>query len=272
RVESQANAVLVVAPQSDVDAMRTVVQGIDIRNPTRPTVQVIQLKIAKPDDVIARIRPLYPSASIQKSSKTGLLVRATSADMSEIATLISSLDTPVATPMPTSLPVDAVAVRNASPRTIARAVAHQLPQVRISVSGSSIVFKGDPDDVNKAKTLVATLDTPGFGARFTQIYHLRNIDATSVANLITRSFPSARVTIDTDLNAISIRATAGEQERIGDAIAQLDGAAGNTANGSGGSDSAAYGSSNVEVIQLRAAIPGQNDSPSTSAQDIATAV
>jgi len=271
-VDAQANAVLVVAPQSDVDAMRTVVQGIDIRNPTRPTVQVVQLKVLKPADIIARLHPLYPSASFEKASKASVLVRATSGDMTEITALISSLDTQVATPAPTAVPVNAVAVKETSPRIVARAVAHQFPHLRVSISGSSIVLEGDPDQVTKAQALVASLDAPSFGARVTQIYHLHNVDASSVANLIQRSYPNLTISVDSDLNAISVRTTAGEQARIGDAIAQLDGAAANGVNGTAGSSEAAYGTSNIEVVHLRAAIPGQNDSPSTSAQDIATAV
>lgn len=64
RTDAHANAVIVVASPDDVQAMRTVLQGIDVRNPTQPAVQVVQLKVLKPDAVAGRLRGLYPSASI----------------------------------------------------------------------------------------------------------------------------------------------------------------------------------------------------------------
>lgn len=69
-----------------------------------------------------------------------------------------------------------------------------------------------------------------------------------------------------------MQATAGEQERIGNAIAQLDGGNGEGAgSGGGGAGQAAYGDANTDVIELRAPMPAENG-PSTTAQDIATAV
>jgi hypothetical protein len=77
------------------------------------------------------------------------------------------------------------------------------------------------------------------------------------------------VTVDKDLNAISVFGTAAEQQRIGGAINDLDA---NQSSGQNGSGGAAYGDGNIDVVQLQDAMPGQNGSPSTSAQDIANAV
>ena len=65
RTDAHANAVIVIASPNDVQAMRTVLQGIDVRNPTQPSVQVIQLKALKPDGVAGRLRGLFPRAKMR---------------------------------------------------------------------------------------------------------------------------------------------------------------------------------------------------------------
>ena len=154
--------------------------------------------------------------------------------------------------------------------TLARAVARQVRGVRISVSGGTLLLAGDPQGVAQTKTLIAQLDVPPFGSRYTDIYRLKNVDATSVGDLVQRTFPDTKVTVDKDLNAISVQATVGEHERIANAVALLDGTQ-NAAGGGGFSEGAAYGSSNVEVVHVRSMIPNTTG-PSTSAQDLATAI
>lgn len=271
RVDAHANAIVVMGPPDDVQAARTVVSGIDVKNPSQPSVQVIQLRVLKPADVVARVAPLFPGSTISVASRTSVLLRANPLDSAQITALITSLDTPPASAPPaTPSPVEAVEVKIAQPRTVARAVSREVKDVQISVSGSSLLIKGDAQQVATAKTLIAQLDTPAFGSRYTLIYRIKNVDATSVGDLIQRTFPNAKVTVDKDLNSLSVSATAAEHARIADGIAQIDG--GTQTNGSGGGGGAAYGESNVEVIHLDSAIPGQNNAPSTTAQDIASAV
>lgn len=75
RVDSHANALVVVAPQTDIDAMRTIVQGIDVKNPTQPAIDIITLKTLKPGALAARLHPLFPNARINVASRSGLLVQ-----------------------------------------------------------------------------------------------------------------------------------------------------------------------------------------------------
>jgi type II secretory pathway component GspD/PulD (secretin) len=158
-------------------------------------------------------------------------------------------------------------------------VSREYPGVRAAVIGSSVVVSGSPDDVAKAKSLIALIDQPLAGARFTQVYRLRAVDAKSVGDLISRSFRDAIVTVDADLNALSVTATASEQQRIADAIAQLDVSPGSPGASSGVQQPGSAvntgfgpGGNGVEVITLKAAIPGANQAESTSATDLATAV
>ena len=270
RVDGRANAIVVMGPPDDVNEARTVVSGIDVKNPAQPTVQVVQLHAIKPGDLVARVAPLFPNASLSVASKTSVLLRATALDSGQITALITSLDVPPASAPPAApLPVDAVQVKIAQPRTLARAIAREVPQVQISVSGSTLLIKGDAQQVQTAKGLVAQLDVPTFGQRYTEIYRIKNVDAQSVGDLIARTFPNAKVTVDKEINSISVEATAAEHARIADGIAQIDGGANTSGSGTTG---AAYGDGNVDVIHLNSAIPGQNNAPSTSAQDIASAV
>ena len=155
-VDSHANALVVVGPQADVDAMRTIVQGIDVKNPTQPATDIITLKTISPRTLALRLHPLFPDARINVASKSSLLVRAPPLDMTQIKALAMALDTPMATPTPTARPVDAIAIHNANPRAIARAVAHAFPDVRISVSGANMLMTGDPDTIGQAKDLASS--------------------------------------------------------------------------------------------------------------------
>lgn len=271
RVETSANAIVVVAPADDIAQMRTVVQGIDVRDPSKPQVDVVALHVLKPSALLSRLRSLYPNAHIDVASRQSLLIRATPQDLGDLKAVISSLDVAPPTVEPSKPPADAIKVDIADPHNVARALAHQIPTLRVSVSGSSVVLVGSADDIQKAKTLAQAMDAPAFGSKYTQVYRMHNVDATSVADLISRSFPNLRVTVDKDLNAISIFGTAGEHRRVGDAISQLDAAQtpGGAPSGGGGP---AYGDGNVDVVDLTSAMPGTNGAQSTSANDIANAV
>lgn len=276
-VDAGANALVVVAAPEDVAGMRTVLQGIDVRNPTRPASDAVQLHHADPATVSARLHGLYPSARIAQAPNKTLLVEASPADLAQIKILIATIDTPPAVPAPSAAPVEAVRVTKAAPRDVARAIAHQFRTVRASVAGQSVLLGGPPDDVAKAKALVALIDQPQAGVRYTQVYRLRFIDARSAGDLIARSFRDAQVATDAALNALTVVATAAQHQRIADALAQLDTSGGIAASPTGppvqqpGSsiDVAAGG---IEVVSLKAAAPGLNGAPSSSATDIATTV
>ena len=269
RVDAHANAVVVIGPPDDVQQMRTVVQGIDVRNPDTPTTEIISLHVLKPLVILPRLRALYPRAHIEVASKTTLLVRAVPQDMTELKAVVAGLDVAPPTAAPTSAPADAIRVTQAPPKKIARALEQQIPHLRASVLGSSVILVGSQEDIDKAKNLAEQIDAPSVTSRYTQVYRLHNVDATSVADLITRSYPYIKITVDKDLNAISVFAVVGDQQRIANAIAQLDAT---QQNGQSAGGSAAYGDGNIDVVQLQDAMPGQNGSPSTSAQDIANAV
>ena len=273
RVDPAANAIVVVGPPNDVEQVRSVISGLDVRNPDQPTLEVVQLRTIKPGALVRKVAPLFPNASITVASKNSVLIKAKPLDGTQIKALIASLDAPpIASPPPPPDPVEAVDIKLAQPAYVARAVVRTVPRVRISVSGSSLLITGDQQSVAAAKALVAQLDVPPAGSSFTQVYHLKSVDATSVGDLIQKTYPDADVVIDTDLNAISVRATATEQDRISDAIDQLDGKTGTPGMIGQSGFGAAMSDGNIAVVQLKSAIPGTNGAPSTTAQDIATAV
>ena len=272
RVDSSANAVIVLAASDDVTAMRTIVTGIDVRNPTDSVVDTAQVHTASPSDVASRLHRLFPHANFVTAPNRTLVIAASQTDLQQIKSIITAIDTPPATPTPKPhFPAEAVGVTQRNARDVARAVARAVSGVHVAVSGSQLLITGAPDDVTQAKTLIVQLDQPQANVQFTQVYRLKYVDAGSVADLLHRSFKTLDIQVDKDLNAVTVLATGTIQQRIADAVAQLD-AAPPSAQGSGAAGSVVGGSGAAEVISLNAAVPGQNGAPSTSASDIATTV
>jgi type II secretory pathway component GspD/PulD (secretin) len=274
RVDEAANALVLAGSANDIQSARAVIAGIDVRDATKPTTEAVTLRTQFAQTVAERLRTLYPGAKITVLSKTTMLISATPPDLAQIKTLVAGIDAP--TPPPVAVPVsnDAVRVSQRRPQDVARAVTAQIPRVRTAVSGTSITLTGPPDDVARAKTLIAQLDLPPYGARYTQIYRVHNVDAKSVGALIQRSFPSVVVTVDADLNSLSVTANAGEQQRISDGIAQIDGTAA-AANGQPSAPGGGGGApSGHEVIQLKSIVPGAQTGggAATTPQDIGAAV
>ncbi|MBC5806903.1 MAG: hypothetical protein GIW96_11905, partial [Candidatus Eremiobacteraeota bacterium] len=207
---------------------------------------------------------------------------ATQLDLSQITAIVSAIDTAPVTPAPaTFAPAEAVRIMQGRAHDVAHAVAVAVPGVRVMVSGPNLLLSGAPDRVAQAKTMIAQLDQPQPGSRYTQVYRLHNVDAQSVADLFKRSFSDITVQVDKDLNAITVYATASEQQRIAGAVVQLDGAAGGPeVTTSGGLPVTQPGTTTglsgpggaVEVYSLKAAVPGLNGAASTTATDIATTV
>ena len=281
-VDRGANAVIVVAPADVVSAMRSVVSGIDVKGPESQATDAVQLHAVSPADAISKLRALFPHARLTSGPNRTLIVSASQADLAQIHAVLATLDTPLSTPAPTYPPAQAVTVTQGDARRIARVVAKTIPHLKASVSGSDILLRASDDDMSRAKTLIAQLDQPGASVRYTQVYRLRFVDAKSVGELLQKTYKTAQIQVDADLNALSVLADASVQRRIADAIGQLDagpqgtavaaatpGASGALPVGQPG-ESAGYGG--VEVVSLKAAVPGLNGAPSTSATDIATSV
>jgi len=173
--------------------------------------------------------------------------------MAQIKVAVAGLDATPFAPTPAAAVSEAVRVTLRAPRDVARALAAEVPGVHASVSGSVVVLSGTPEAVSRGKTLIAQLDLPTFGERYTQVYHIRSLDAGSVADLLRRSFRDLEVTVDPALNALSVAGTAAQQQRIVDAIAQLDPLPGAQV-GQGASVSS---DGSTDVVTLKSFIPGQ---------------
>jgi type II secretory pathway component GspD/PulD (secretin) len=267
------NTLVLAGSDSDISAARTVVQGLDVRDPTKPATEAVILR-SQPAQVVAdQLRSLYPSARFTVVSRSVMLVRATAADLAQIKTVVSGIDAGASPAPVVAVTNDAVKVLQRRPADIARAVGSQIPHVRVAVSGPTITLRGAPEDVARAKTLIAQLDVPPYGSRYTQIYRLRNVDAGSVAGLIKRAFSGSDVTVDATLNAISVTANASEQQRIAEGVAQLDGTATAGALTNRGEEGGSIGTGGVpgtsEIVQLKSIVPGYSG---TTAQDLAGAV
>ncbi len=266
RVDAHANAVIAIAPPDEADAIRTILQGIDVRNPAAANVDAEVLHNAAPSAVIQRLRSVFPTARFFVAPNRTLITVASPDDLEQIKTVIAAIDTPLQTPTPRPrYAPQAVRVQQGNVRTIARAVAHQVNDVAVAISGSVIVLRGPPDDVAHAKDLIAQLDVPQRGQSYATVYRLRYADAASTASLLEQSFPDATVAVNTDLNALTITASTEIQDRIAQAIAQLDVAPAGAPGASGGA------APSMTVVSLNAAMPGSNSS-STTASDLAQTV
>ncbi len=269
RVDAAANAVIAIAPPEQADAIRTILQGIDVRSPDSASVDAEVLHNVSAAVVLGKLRAVFRTARFFVAPNHTLITVASPDDMEQIKTVIVAIDTPLQTPTPRPrYPAVAVRITQRNVRQVALAVAHSAPDVAVAISGSEILLRGPPDDVEHAKDLIAQLDMPQMGVTYSEVYRLRFVDAASVTDLLSRSFHDLRIDTDTTLNAITVQADSTIQERIGEAIAQLDVAPAGTpgAVGAGGP-----GGTDIDYVTLNAALPGSNG-PSTSAQDIAQTV
>ena len=269
RVDQHSNAVIAVAPPDEADAIRTILQGIDVRDPASATTDAETLHNVSPARVVAQLRGVFPTARFFVAPNHTLISVASSDDLEQIKSVIAAIDTPLQTPTPRPrYPVTAVRITQRSVHQVALAVAHSAPDVVVSISGSEILLRGPPDDVQHAQDLIAQLDVPQMGVTYPEVYRLRYVDAGSVANLLGRSFPSAQLAVDTTLNALTVTANATLQTRIAQAVSALDaappGAPGSGVNGGGGVS--------MDVVTLKAALPASSGGPSTSANDLAQTV
>jgi type II secretory pathway component GspD/PulD (secretin) len=252
REDNRSNALVVIATPSDVQAIRTVLQGTDVRGPTQPTTDAVSLRSIRAAALVGQLHVAFPAAKFTVAGEKQILITAVPSDMTQIKAAVGALDVPNVTPPPTTLLSEAVHVTHRAPRDVARAVGAQVSGVHASVSGGVVVLSGSSEAVARGKALVAQLDVPSFGDRYTQIYRIRSLDARSVAELLQRSFRDLEVTVDAALNALAVTGTAAQQQRIADAVAQLDPPPGQqTAQGMpqsvGGS---------TELVTLKSFVPG----------------
>lgn len=271
-IDDEANALIVTAAPTDVPAIRQVTSAIDTRNPLAKQTQAFVLHRLRANDVISRLRGIFGEARFTPVNDHSFIVAATMPDMQQIQSLVGSIDAPTATPTPantTPSSTDAVRILLARPKDVAREVSGAVRGVRVLVAGQSVVISGAPDLVQRAKDVIAVLDASPSGTPYTAVYRIKTLDAKSVADLLQRSFPDARISVDTDINSLSVSANASEQRRIADGISQLDNI-GPTASGVTAVSQGTGGA--AQLYTLKYALPGQNGAASTSATELATMV
>ena len=193
------------------------------------------------------------------------------ADMAQIKAIVTAIDTAPPTPTPKPrYPAEAVRVTQRNVKQVARAVANESPHLKVAISGSEILLSGPPDEVDHAKQLIAAARRSADGNAVhpslpAQIHRRRHRSPISFG----RSFPNLPLAVDTDLNAITVTSNLTIQRRIADAVSQLDVP---PPGAPGGGENGGPASSGIEVVELRAAVPGLQGGPSTTATDIANTV
>lgn len=278
-VDRDSNAIIVSATPDEVSAMRQIASGIDAKNPLSPTTQSVTLHRLDASDVQGRLRALYSGAKFSVIGRHTLLVSATNGDLQQMQALVSAIDAPATTPSPavvvaTPPSTEAIRILQALPKDVAREVAGAVHGLRVQVAGQSVILAGSPDLVQRAKDVITVLDAPPSGSRYTAVYRIRTLDAKSVADLLQRSFADVKISVDEDINSLSVFGTAAEQRRISDGIAQIDiqPSSGSSATASGSGIASVSGSGSVQVYTLKYALPGPPGASSSSATDLATMV
>ncbi|MGA3037412.1 MAG: secretin N-terminal domain-containing protein [Vulcanimicrobiaceae bacterium] len=267
-VDKSTNSIVVRASPDDLNSIRSIAQTLDIKNPTDPVTEIEPVRTIDAKAAVQTLESLFPKSGFSIASQRSILVRATPQDMTQIRLLLSGLD---ALPASAAKPMafETVKIVHRSPKDIARAISLEAKYVRVAVAGAAVVLTGAPEDVAKARSLAVSLDLPPFNARYAQVYKIRTIDATSLADLLAKGFPTATIAADKALNVITVAATSDEQQRIADAIAQLDG---NAASSPGGTAAPGAGGGNFEIVTLRSAVPSATGGAQQSTTDMATAL
>jgi len=267
-----SNAIVVVASADDVNGMRTVASGIDIKGPRATTIDTVQLHNAATRDALERLPRLFPSAHFLSAPNQTIVVSASATDIPQIKAVVAAMDAPVASATPKPVyPSQVLHVTQTGAKRIATALSHMVANLHVATSGEDIIVSGTADDIAQAKEIVADLDHPDEGTSFSELYRFHNVDASSVASLFGRSFHDIGIQVDRELNAVTISAPAAIQQRIADAVSQLDAApAPGGGSGSGPQNNGAAVS--TEVVMLKAAVPSLAGAASTSAADIAQSV
>ena len=267
RVDRSSNAIVVVANTDDMTGIKTIISGLDVKSADAQQIEPITIRTNDASKIAKRLGELFKHATFSATTKSLLLVSANAQDLTQIHTIITALTAPANTPPPVLQPTSAFHITMGNARGILRAVSRALPHSNVAQVGNNIVVTGTADDLTAAKTLVDELDKPTPTMPYVAIYKLASANATSVADLLTRSMPSITVVTDKDLNAISVTAIAADQARVQSAVSQLDT---QPQGGNGGSFQAAQG--DVDVISLRSATPTTAGGGATSATDIASTV
>lgn len=276
-IDRAANALLITATPDEISTIRQIVSGIDAKSALAPITQSFSLHHLNASAAVRHLQVLYPQARFAAIDPHNLIITASSADVQQIQTLLSAIDAPPNTPTPAAAAspttTEAVRLYLAEPKDVAREVAGAVHSIRVQVAGHSLILAGAPDAVQRGKDLIGVLDAPPAGTPYTAVYRIRALDAESVAGLLRKSFPAAKLVVDEDVNSISVYATAADQHRISEGISELDTPVGSQ-NGEGGA--AGTGGPAVadppEIYTLHYALPGQSGAPSTSASDLAAMV
>lgn len=245
------------------------------------------------------LRAAYPRAQIGvDKSASALFVVAAPQDVAGMRTTLQKIDpqSSVRTTAPVASPPRQSSVlsiqRQNSPQIqtagLSRSPLSVTPRastIRTAGPATSVVIGRAQVSQALGNIVIALGDQPA-SLRITKLYRLKHVDPNSAASVIARSFPQASVAADEKLSVLTVTATQADQQRIADAITQLDGAKNKNQNSKSpaqepGSEATAapatnenapQGGTSVEVITLKAAVPSQGQGGSTSATDLATAV
>jgi len=251
--------------------MRGVIEGIDVRDPAhrsaRPFNSTVPIRPRSPRSYAGSIRGAH-----RRCAQRTLLIEAKPADLTQIKTLIAAIDTPPATPAPSAVPVDALRVTRAAPRDVARAIATSSAAFEQAWPGSrssSAAHRRGRESEGARRTDRSAVERRALHANLPAALRRRAVGREPAFAFAPRCRDHDRRRPQRSLGSRGAgRANSASPTRLRNSMraARSAGPAGPT----GGSTES--GGGGAEVISLRAAAPGLNGAPSSSATDIATTV
>lgn len=253
-----ASAIIVEANPSIVQSIRNVVNGIDVKNPNASGVEALSLGNVDKAALIKILRGVYPSASFVMVDRVRMVVRAPATDLGQIRTLVSSFDAPSQSASIVPTQIEGVNVMEATPAPLLKILSREFPHIRFALSGTAIILKGQPDDVGKAKALLAQLDVAPADSKTTTIIRVHGVDASTAANVLRPMFPRALIRVEPDIDSVAITATPADIRSVEGVVKTL----GKNEAAPSATDAidvpvSVSSDDGYEVYTIRSSIPGQ---------------
>ncbi|MDR7417412.1 MAG: secretin N-terminal domain-containing protein [Armatimonadota bacterium] len=244
RPDGRLNAMVLTAPPALLARIKAVVASLDVPpspSPTAPVTEMIRLQHAEPAQAGSLVAASLPGAQVRVDPMLRTLtITAPPAVLAQAKTLVSQMDVP----SPTAPLSEILRVRTTDPEALAGALRQALPGLTVTPDRTlgALIVQGPRADVERAKTLLAALDTqqaPSAAQMQVEVLPLRYAipsefvtePATSrtadelaqtVQTALQPIYPDLRVTVEKRLQALIVTGTPPALAAVRDLVAQLD--------------------------------------------------
>ena len=147
-VRKASNGLVLQGSASEVQAARQLVTSLDVNNGSDAIADVVTVRSMDARSAAARLDGMLPNVHYRAVGPHSVAVIARTTDMASAKAVVAALEvTPMPSPPGAPAASEAVRISTRDPRDVVRGVARALPHRHVSVSGSSLVLTGPPDEV-----------------------------------------------------------------------------------------------------------------------------